>query len=117
MEVGEMNQAIKAAGRDPKAIAQEMIDAILGDRVHDNAGEQNFINHEPEEYAAHLFQAYLDYYKPEKLTAKDIQAFHLIYAHARIMVNARVGKVLLDKVVDTGGWATVMADGAGRHTG
>jgi len=131
MDAGQINEAIRngcACGewspvdmsvRDeptPSEYAQKMIDRILGQRVHDNAGEKDFINHDPEIYAAGIFNAYKATFSPGKpLTAQDVQAFHLIYAHARVMVNMLEGKVLLDKVVDTGGWATVGADWAKQH--
>jgi len=102
----------QAKQQDPIEYAQCMVDAVLDNRVHDNAGEKDYINHAPEELQARLFNAYCDqfYSGDYSMTPHKVQVFHIFYAVSRVLINMREGKMLWDKIVDFGGWTQVAVD-------
>lgn len=97
---------------DPKETCELMLQQIIANRIPDNAGEKDEINHGPEILTAASFSGWLRrrYEIEIELDPLDIQALMIFHAGSRVVENASVGRVLHDKVVDTGGWARVMAD-------
>ena len=96
----------------PIELAKQMVEAVLGSKALDCGDRDGKINHEAEELGAAFYSAYHRLRRDDypAMYAEDLPIFHLCHGLARIIVNACEGRVLWDKVVDTGGWATVAAD-------
>ena len=97
-------------------LCQAMIDTVLDSRAPDCAdGGHRHINHDAEALAAGFYSEYKRCFPGEDAMAlSEVSVFHLCHGMARIIVNVRQGRVLVDKVVDTGGWAQVGADAVKR---
>jgi hypothetical protein len=96
----------------PIELAKQMVEVVLGSKALDCGDRDGQINHEAEELGAAFYSAYHRLRRDDypAMYAEDLPIFHLCHGLARIIVNACEGRVLWDKVVDTGGWATVAAD-------
>jgi hypothetical protein len=96
----------------PVELAKLMVESVLGSKALDCGDRDGKINHEAEELGAAFYSAYHRLRRDDypAMYAEDLPIFHLCHGLARIIVNACEGRVLWDKVVDTGGWATVAAD-------
>jgi len=89
-------------------LCQRMIAAVLADRGKDNATEPGTINHLPQTLTARLWEA-ADSALPDVTPEQMVAIRHILHAACRIIVCGLSGDVNLDKVVDCGGWAKVLA--------